>query len=255
MPRYKLTIEYDGKDFVGWQRQINGYAVQQALEEAIQAFSGEAVISQAAGRTDAGVHALGQVAHFDLQRHFTADKVRDALNYHLRPRPVVVLRAEEAAPDFNARHSALARHYLYRIAAQRPPLALRRGRAWHVRGPLDADAMHQAAQCLLGRHDFTTFRAAKCQAKSPIRTLDLLQVARQDGEIHIRARARAFLHNQVRSIVGSLHQVGLGRWSGQDLAAALAACDRSRCGAVAPAEGLYLTAVDYPEDVAGPNQS
>jgi tRNA pseudouridine38-40 synthase len=247
MPRYKLTIEYDGKDFVGWQRQANGYAVQQALEEAIQAFSGESVTLQGAGRTDAGVHALGQVAHFDLRRHFAADKVRDAMNYHLRPHPIVVLQADEAASGFDARRSAIARHYLYRIADQRPPLALRRGRAWHVRGPLDADAMHQAAQCLLGKHDFTTFRAAHCQATSPIRTLDLLQVQRQDGEIHIRAVARSFLHHQVRSIVGSLHQVGLGRWSGADLAAALAARDRTRCGAVAPAEGLYLMAVDYPE--------
>ena len=228
MPRYKLIIEYDGRDFVGWQRQANGYAVQQALEEAIQAFSGEAVRLQAAGRTD-------------------ADKVRDAINHHLRPRPVVVVRADVVPAGFDARHSAIARHYLYRIADQRPPLALRRGRAWHVRGPLDVEAMHQAAQNLVGKHDFTTFRAAQCQAKSPIRTLDLLLVARQDGEIHVRAGARAFLHNQVRSMVGSLHQVGRGKWSGAELAAALAACDRTRCGPVAPAEGLYLTAVDYPE--------
>ncbi|MDA1099405.1 MAG: tRNA pseudouridine(38-40) synthase TruA [Proteobacteria bacterium] len=248
MPRYRLLIEYDGKDFVGWQRQTNGYAVQQALEEAIQGFSGETVTLRAAGRTDAGVHALGQVAHFDLRRSFPADNVRDAVNYHLRPHPVVVLSAAEVSLDFDARHSAVARHYLYRIADQRPPLALRRGRAWHVRGPLDVAAMHEAAQCLVGKHDFTTFRAAQCQAKSPLRTLDLLRVARRDGEIHVQARARAFLHHQVRSIVGSLHQVGLGRWSGRDLAAALAARDRTRCGAVAPAEGLYLTAVDYPSD-------
>ena len=247
MPRYKLIIEYDGRDFVGWQRQANGYGVQQALEEAIQAFSGEAVRLQAAGRTDAGVHALGQVAHFDLMRGQPADKVRDAINHHLRPRPVVVVRADVVPAGFDARHSAIARHYLYRIADQRPPLALRRGRAWHVRGPLDVEAMHQAAQNLVGKHDFTTFRAAQCQAKSPIRTLDLLLVARQDGEIHVRARARAFLHNQVRSMVGSLHQVGRGKWSEAELAAALAACDRTRCGPVAPAEGLYLTAVDYPE--------
>ena len=247
MPRYKLTIEYDGKDFVGWQRQANGFAVQQALEEAIQGFSGETVTLQGAGRTDAGVHALGQVAHFDLQRDFPADRVRDALNFHLKPHPVVVLRADAVGPDFDARHSAAARHYLYRIADQRPPLALRRGRAWHVRGPLDATAMHAAAQRLVGKHDFTTFRAAHCQAASPIRTLDVLQVRRQDGEIHVRARARSFLHHQVRSIVGSLHQVGQGKWSADDLAAALAARDRTRCGAVAPAEGLYLTAVDYPE--------
>jgi tRNA pseudouridine38-40 synthase len=251
MPRYKLIIEYDGQDFVGWQRQANGFAVQQALEEAVAAFSGETVRLQGAGRTDAGVHALGQVAHFDLRRDFPGDKVRDAMNYHLRAHPVVVLQADEVTPDFDARRSATARHYLYRIADQRPPLALRRGRAWHVRGPLDDDAMHRAAQCLVGNHDFTTFRAAHCQAKSPVRTLDLLQVRRRNGEIHVQASARSFLHNQVRSIVGSLHQVGLGRWSGADLAAALAARDRTKCGAVAPAEGLYLTAVDYPEVGAG----
>ncbi len=250
MVRYKLIIEYDGKDFVGWQRQANGYAVQEALEDAIRAFSSQSVTLFGAGRTDAGVHALGQVAHFDLSRAYGGDKVRDALNYHLRPHPVVVLDAAEVGGDFDARGSATARHYLYRIDDGRPPMALRRGRVWHARGPLDADAMHQAAQGLLGKHDFTTFRSAQCQANSPIRTLDLLQVTRREGdmagEVHVRARARSFLHHQVRSIVGSLHMVGLGKWSAADLADALAARDRRRCGPVAPAEGLYLTAVDYP---------
>jgi len=247
MFRYKLILEYDGGNFVGWQRQANGYAVQQAVEDAIQAFSGEAVTLFGAGRTDAGVHALEQVAHFDLRREFTGDKVRDALNFHLRPNAIVVMAAAMVTGDFDARFSARARHYLYRISDQRPPLALRRGRAWHAQGPLDAAAMHRAAQELLGEHDFTTFRAVKCQANSPIRTLDVLDVQRQgDGEVHVRARARSFLHNQVRSIVGSLHMVGLGKWTAQDLGDALAARDRSRCGPVAPAEGLYLTAVDYP---------
>ncbi len=218
------------------------------MEEAIRAFSGEAVTLFGAGRTDSGVHALGQVAHFDLGREFSGDKVRDAVNFHLRPNAIVVLSAAAVPDGFNARVSATRRHYLYRIADQRPPLALRRGRAWHAHGPLDAAAMHAAAKHLLGKHDFTTFRAAKCQANSPIRTLDALDVERQpDGEVHVRARARSFLHHQVRSIVGSLHMVGLGKWNPQDLADALAARDRGRCGPVAPAEGLYLTAVDYPE--------
>ena len=248
MPRYKLNIEYDGSGFVGWQRQANGMSVQQTLEDAVRAFSGETVTLFGAGRTDSGVHALGQVAHFDLSRNFTSDKVRDALNFHVRPQAVVVTAAAAVGEDFDARFSAIARHYLYRIFDQRPPLALRRGRVWHARGPLDADAMHAAAQCLLGKHDFTTFRAAHCQAESPVRTMDLLHVARVgNDEIHLRAKARSFLHHQVRSIVGSLHMVGVGKWSFADLADALAARDRTRCGQVAPADGLYLTGVDYPQ--------
>ena len=246
MPRYKLILEYDGTDFVGWQRQTNGYSVQQAVEEAIKGFSHEAVTIFTAGRTDSGVHALGQVVHFDLSREFAPDKVRDAVNAYLRPNAVAVLTAAVVSDDFDARRSARARHYLYRIADQRAPLVLRRGRAWHARGPLDEVAMHKAAQGLLGKHDFTTFRAAKCQALSPVRTLDVLDVWRQDGEVHVRAQARSFLHHQVRSIVGSLHMVGIGKWSAQDLVDALAACDRTRCGQVAPPEGLYLTSVDYP---------
>ncbi len=198
-----------------------------------------------AGRTDAGVHALGQVAHFDLVKEFAPDKVRDALNHFLRPAPVAVLEAAVAAPDFHARFSAAARRYLYRILCRRSPPTLERGRVWHVVRDLDAEAMHGAAQALVGQHDFTTFRAAECQAKSPVRTLDRLDVARVGDEVHINAAARSFLHNQVRSIVGSLKLVGEGKWSRRDLAAALAARDRAECGPVAPPDGLYLLRVDY----------
>ena len=247
MPRYKLTLEYNGRDFVGWQRQSNGYAVQQAVEEAIQGFSGTAATLYGAGRTDAGVHAIGQVAHFDLRHEYTGDKVRDAVNFHLRPNAVVVTTAQIVPDDFDARLSATARHYLYRITDRRPPLALRRGYVWHTRGKLDVNAKHSAAQRLLGKHDFTTFRAVQCQAKSPIKTLDVLDVSRQDDEIHVKCTARSFLHHQVRSIVGSLQMVGSGKWSNKDLSNALEARDRSRCGPVAPAKGLYLVAVDYPK--------
>ena len=246
MPRYKLTLEYDGGDFVGWQRQSNGYAVQQAVEEAVQGFSGAVVTVHGAGRTDAGVHAIGQVAHFDLDHEFSGDKVRDALNFHLRPNAIVVTAAQIVLANFDSRLSAIARHYLYRMTDRRPPLALRRGHVWHARGPLNADAMHLAAQGMLGKHDFTTFRAVQCQATSPIKTLDVLDVSRQDDEIHVWCIARSFLHHQVRSIVGSLHNVGLGKWTAQDLRDALEARDRSCCGPVAPAEGLYLAIVDYP---------
>jgi tRNA pseudouridine38-40 synthase len=245
MPRYKLTIEYDGGPFVGWQRQANGRSVQQAIEEAVAAFSGEAATLRGAGRTDAGVHALGQVAHLDLDRDWPADTVRDAVNAHLRPEPVAVLAAEETAPDFDARFSAVRRHYLYRIVNRAAPLALEAGRAWHVERALDAEAMHAAAQLLTGTHDFTTFRAAECQARSPVKTLDKLSVRRDGETIVIEASARSFLHNQVRSIAGSLKLVGEGRWAAADLAAALAARDRAACGPVAPAHGLYLVRVDY----------
>jgi len=245
VPRYKLTIEYDGGPFAGWQRQANGPSVQQALEEAILAFAGETVVVKGAGRTDAGVHALGQVAHIDLARDWTPDTVRDAINAHLRPAPVAVLGAEAASPDFDARFSATKRHYLYRILDRRPPPALDRGRVWHVRGRLDTEAMHAAAQALVGHHDFTTFRAAECQARTPMRTLDRLDVSREGGEIAIRASARSFLHSQVRSMAGALKKVGEGRWKVGDVGAALAARDRTRAGPVAPPEGLYLVAVDY----------
>jgi tRNA pseudouridine38-40 synthase len=245
MPRYKLTIEYDGRPFVGWQRQANGLSVQQAIEEAVAAFAGETVVVKGAGRTDAGVHALGQVAHLDLTREWPASRLRDALNAHLRPAPIAILAAEAAAPDFDARFSALKRHYLYRILDRRAPPALDAGRVWHVPHRLDAPAMQKAAQLLLGRHDFTTFRAAACQARSPVKTLDRLDVSREGDEIAVRAAARSFLHSQVRSMVGTLKKVGEGRWTAADVAAALAARDRARAGPVAPAEGLYLAAVDY----------
>jgi tRNA pseudouridine38-40 synthase len=245
MPRYKLIVEYDGTPFAGWQYQENAPSVQRALMTAIEAFSGEKAAVQGAGRTDAGVHALGQVAHFDLSSEREPDTIRDALNAHLRPKTVAILSAEKVADDFDARRSAVRRHYLYRIANRRPDLALERGRAWRVPRRLDEAAMHAAAQRLTGRHDFTTFRSTECQAKSPEKTLDRLDVARVADEVHITAVARSFLHNQVRSMVGSLVLVGDGKWTAADLAAALAARDRSACGPVAPPEGLYLVRVDY----------
>jgi tRNA pseudouridine38-40 synthase len=245
MPRYKLTLEYDGTPFVGWQLQENGLSVQGRLAQAIKDFSGEDVVPRGAGRTDAGVHASGQVAHFDLIKDWEANKVRDALNAQLRPEPVSVLLCETAADDFDARFSAKARHYVYRIIDRRAPLALERNRAWGVFRKLDAKAMHDAAQVLVGRHDFTTFRSTECQAASPEKTLDRLDVSRHGEVIRIEASARSFLHNQVRSMVGSLKAVGEGRWTKADLEKALKACDRAACGPVAPPHGLYLVRVDY----------
>jgi tRNA pseudouridine38-40 synthase len=245
MPRYKILIEYDGAPFSGWQYQENSPSVQRTIMTAIAAFSGENVMVQGAGRTDAGVHALGQVAHFDLASERDTDTIRDALNAHLRPHPVAILSAEKVAADFDARRSAIRRHYLYRIANRRPDLAIERGRAWRLPRRLDHEAMHEAAQRLVGKHDFTTFRSTECQAKSPEKTLDRLDVSRAGDEVHISAVARSFLHNQVRSMVGSLVLVGDGKWSAGDLAQALAARDRSACGPVAPPEGLYLVKVDY----------
>ncbi|NVO15397.1 MAG: tRNA pseudouridine(38-40) synthase TruA [Rhodoplanes sp.] len=245
MPRYKLTIEYDGAPFVGWQIQQNGLSVQGVLETAFAAFAGEAVAVKGAGRTDAGVHALGQVAHVDVSRDIDTDTIRDAANAHLRPHPVAVISAEPAADDFDARFSAKRRHYIYRIVNRRAPLALDEGRAWRVARPLDVPAMHAAAQRLLGKHDFTTFRAAECQAASPEKTLDRLDVDRSGDDLMVTAVARSFLHHQVRSMVGSLVMVGDGRWSSDDLFAALQARDRSACGPVAPPDGLYLVAVEY----------
>jgi tRNA pseudouridine38-40 synthase len=245
MPRYKLTIEYDGSPFVGWQVQDNGPSVQGVLTEAIAAFTGERVVVAGAGRTDAGVHARGQVAHVDLAKDWDGDTVRDAVNFHLRPRPIAVLTAEQVAENFDARFSATKRHYLYRIVNRRADLALDQTRAWRVPRPLDGDAMHAAAQKLVGRHDFTTFRAAECQAKSPVKTLDQLDVKRDGDEVRITAAARSFLHHQVRSMVGSLVHVGEGKWSAEELADALAARDRTRCGQVAPPQGLYLARVEY----------
>ena len=245
MTRYKLVVEYDGAGFVGWQRQDNGPSIQAALEAALAGFCGEQATVVGAGRTDAGVHALGQVAHLDITKATTADTLRDALNHHLRPAPIAVLSAEQAEEDFHARFSAVSRSYLYRIVNRRAPLTLERGRAWFVPVPLDAGAMHEAARVLVGHHDFTSFRAAECQAASPVKTLDLLEVARDGAEVRVRARARSFLHRQVRNMVGSLKLVGEGKWDRVDLAAALAACDRRAAGPAAPAEGLYLTAVGY----------
>lgn len=247
MPRYKISIEYDGTPFVGWQTQATGQSVQSALEDAIFAFSGERVSLRAAGRTDAGVHALGQVAHFDLVRPRDPFRIRDAVNFHLRPAPVVVRACEEVAGDFDARFSATRRHYLYRILNRRPPPALDRNRVWWVSVPLDEGQMATAAGRLVGRHDFTTFRAAQCQANSPLRTLDRLEVSREGEEIHVSASARSFLHHQVRSMVGTLKHVGEGKWTPDDVRHALEARDRGACGVVAPAAGLYLVEVDYAE--------
>jgi tRNA pseudouridine38-40 synthase len=245
MPRYKLTLEYDGAPFAGWQIQADQLTVQGVLTAAIEALSGEKILVQGAGRTDAGVHAVAQVAHVDLARDWDIDTVRDALNAHLRPHPVAILKAERVADDFNARTSAIRRHYLYRIVNRRADLTLEAGRAWRVPRPLDADAMHKAAQRLVGKHDFTTFRSTECQAKSPVKTLDILSVARNGEQVTVSAVARSFLHNQVRSMVGSLEAVGEGKWSADDLSRALAACDRTACGPVAPPDGLYLMRVEY----------
>ena len=246
MPRYKLTIEYDGTDFVGWQRQDNGPSVQGAIEEAVFRFSAEISTVTGAGRTDAGVHAMAQVAHFDLAKDFLAEKVRDALNHFLRPAPVAIIHATVAPPDFHARFSAVKRRYFYRILTRRAPPVLEKNRVWHVVHNLDAEAMHHAAQALVGQHDFTTFRSSECQAKSPVKTLDEISVRRAGDEIHIEVAARSFLHNQVRSMAGSLKLVGEGKWQPRELKDALEAKDRAACGPVAPPEGLYLVSVNYP---------
>jgi tRNA pseudouridine38-40 synthase len=245
MPRYKLTIEYDGAPFRGWQVQNDDLTVQGALQTAIKALSGEDALVYGAGRTDAGVHALGQVAHLDLTKSFRADQVRDGLNAHLRPHPIGVLAVEIVDASFEARFSAIKRYYRYRIVNRRADLAIDLGRAWRVPKPLDTDAMHRAAQHLVGKHDFTTFRAMECQAKSPEKTLESLDVARDGDNVTVTTSARSFLHHQVRSMVGSLVWVGEGRWSGSDLKAVLDARDRAACGPVAPPDGLYLVKVEY----------
>lgn len=245
MPRYRLTIEYDGTPFFGWQSQAGGEAVQDHVARSVFKATGETVSVRGAGRTDSGVHALGQVAHFDLVADWKPDRLREALNFHLKPEPVAVLEAAVADPEFDARFSATARHYRYRILNRRAPPTIDVDRVWWVAIELDEGAMHEAAQVLVGHHDFTTFRATSCQAKSPVKTLDRLDVARVGQEIQVTASARSFLHNQVRSMVGSLKLVGEGKWSGADLRAALEARHRPACGPVAPAAGLYLTKVDY----------
>jgi tRNA pseudouridine38-40 synthase len=248
MPRFRLDIEYDGLPYAGWQRQADQPSVQQAVEEAIEKFCGEEVSLRGAGRTDAGVHATGQVAHVDLIKAWPGDTVRDALNAHLvqAGARVSIVTAMATSEDFDARFSAIARHYVYRIINRRAPPALDKGKVWWVPKRLDADAMQAAAQMLLGRHDFTTFRSSQCQASSPLRTLDRLDVERIGEIIEIRASARSFLHNQVRSMVGSLKRVGEGAWTGKDLKAALDARSRAACGQVAPPDGLFLVKVDYP---------
>lgn len=245
MARYKLIIEYDGGPFAGWQLQADALTVQGVLEDAVSVLAGGRPVVHAAGRTDAGVHAMGQVAHVDLERNWQTRVLRNAINAHLRPHPVSVLAVEEVGPDFHARFSAMRRHYLYRIVNRPAPLALERGKAWWHPVALNHEAMHEAAQALIGKHDFTTFRASSCQAQSPVKTLDRLDVTRDGDVIDIIVEARSFLHHQVRSMVGSLKLVGDGKWPVKELGNALRACDRTRCGPVAPPSGLYLTQVDY----------
>ncbi|MDI7862183.1 tRNA pseudouridine(38-40) synthase TruA [Rhizobiaceae bacterium n13] len=249
MPRFRLTIEYDGTPYVGWQRQENGPSVQGAVEKAILSLTGETVSIRGAGRTDSGVHALGQVAHADLSRNWAPHQLRNALNAHLAMagEMVAVLDARAADDSFDARFSALRRHYLYRIVDRPARLALDANRAWWVPRRLDHEAMHAAAQMLVGKHDFTTFRAAQCQANSPVRTIDRLDVTRNGDVIEIRATAQSFLHNQIRSFTGTLKLVGDGKWTPDDVKAALDARDRKACGPVAPPDGLYFMQVDYPE--------
>ena len=245
MKRFKLTIEYDGTDFVGWQRQKNGIGVQQVLEEAVTAFCGETVNAFAAGRTDTGVHALGQVAHIDLEKNTAAETVRDALNFHMKPHRVVVVESEIVSEDFHARFSAKERVYQYRIANRRPPMALQQKRVWWVPVPLDASTMHDAAQVLVGHHDFTSFRAVACQAKSPEKTLNVLNVTREGEIVVITARARSFLYHQVRNMTGTLKLVGEGKWTAKDVQDILEARDRGAAGMNAPPEGLYFQEVIY----------
>jgi tRNA pseudouridine38-40 synthase len=245
MQRWKLTIEYNGGPFVGWQRQPNGPTIQAALEAAVFAFCGEETGVQGAGRTDTGVHALAQVAHVDIERDTTARTVRDAINQHLKPNPIAVTHVEAVTEDFHARFSATGRAYLYRILNRRAPAALDIGRVWPVPRDLDVDAMHAAAQRLVGLHDFTSFRAAECQAASPIKTLDRLDVSRVGEEIHIVAEARSFLHHQIRNFAGTLERVGRGKWTPDDVTDILNAKDRAVAGPTAPPQGLYLTQVSY----------
>jgi len=250
MPRYRLTIEYDGRPYRGFQAQDGLPSVQVSIERAVEAFCGETLRVHAAGRTDTGVHATGQAVLIDLTKDWRAEVVRDALNAHLRPHPIVVLDAQRVGDDWHARFSATGRRYLYRILNRRAPPGLDQGRVWHVKKPLDAEAMHEAAKVLIGHHDFTTFRHMHCQAKSPMKTLDVASVRRDGDEVRLVFEARSFLHRQVRSLTGSIAEVGVGRWSADDLKAALEARDRAACGPVAPADGLYLTGVDYAPNAA-----
>lgn len=246
MPRYKLTLEYDGRPFAGWQRQADQPSVQETVEKAAEALTGDPTTVQGAGRTDAGVHALAQVAHLDTERDWEPFRLMEALNHHLKPAPVAITLAQRASVDFHARFDAIERHYFYRIVNRRAPLTYDKGLAWRLNADLDAAAMQAGADQLIGHHDFTTFRSSLCQAKSPVKTVDEITVDRDGDEITVEVRARSFLHNQVRSFVGTLERVGAGRWSPDDVANALAAKDRAKCGPVAPSDGLYLAAVRYP---------
>lgn len=245
MPRYRMTIEYDGRPYRGFQAQADLATVQGSLERAARRFCGEDVRVNAAGRTDTGVHALGQVIHIDIEKDWRPEVVRNAINAHLVPEPISVLDVEIAVGDWHARFSATERRYIYRILNRESPPALDRGRVWHVRKPLDAEAMHAAAQTLLGHHDFTTFRDLACQAKSPMKTMDVARVRREGDEVVLEFASRSFLHRQVRSMAGTIAEVGVGRWEVQDVRAALEARDRTACGPVAPSDGLYLTGVRY----------
>ncbi|MBI1200260.1 MAG: tRNA pseudouridine(38-40) synthase TruA [Phenylobacterium sp.] len=245
MPRYRLLVEYDGRPYHGFQAQADLPSVQGALEAAIKGFCGEDLRVNAAGRTDTGVHATGQVVHVDLAKDWPAETVRNALNAHLVPAPISILDAQVAPDDWHSRFSATGRRYLYRILNRLSPPALDQGRVWHVKKPLDAEAMHAAAQVLVGHHDFTTFRDLNCQAKSPCKTLDVANVRREGEAVLLEFASRSFLHRQVRSMTGTLAEVGVGRWSKADVAEALEARDRKACGPVAPAHGLYLTEVTY----------
>lgn len=245
MYRYKLTIEYNGAEFFGWQVQDTGRTVQGQIEIALAKFTKQQPKVSGSGRTDSGVHALGQVAHIELETQWDANKIREAVNFHLKPDAISVVEVEAIDDEFDARFSAKQRHYIYRIINRRAPLAIDKGLAWHVRSPLDVAAMHQAAQYLVGLHDFTTYRSVHCQAKSPIKTVDIVNVSGEGETIEIEVSARSFMHNQVRSFVGSLKNVGEGRWQPEQIDIALKACDRHQCGEVAPAHGLYLVQVDY----------
>ena len=245
MTRFRLTVEFDGRPFMGWQRQAHGPSVQQAIEEAVLAVTGEEARLHAAGRTDAGVHALAMTAHVDVVKAVTPFRLMEALNALLKPQPVAILACEPVPDDWHARFSCIGREYLYRIVNRRAPLTLDAGRAWRIARPLDEEAMHDAAQILVGRHDFTTFRSAHCQAESPLKTLDRLDVRRQGDAVLIEAAARSFLHHQVRSMVGCLAMVGQGQWTGDDLRAALEAKDRTALGLNAPPDGLYFVAALY----------
>ena len=246
MTRFALTLEFDGTPFMGLQRQAHGATVQQAIEDAVHGVTGERIAMHAAGRTDAGVHALAMRAHIEIDKAITPFRLLGALNAKLRPAPIAVTRCEIVPDDWHARFSCIGRRYLYRIANRRAPLTLERSRAWHVARPLDAAAMHRAAQALVGRHDFTTFRSVHCQSRDPVKTLDRLDVRREGEFVLIEAAARSFLHHQVRSMVGTLKLVGSGQWQEGDVATALAACDRAALGLNAPPEGLYFVKALYP---------